>query len=211
MIYNGSFATPQKAFDWWKQSSIHNGIMISESYHEIGVGIAHSSEGRIYYTVNVGMIPDVTTLGAMSYRAPSVDEYKPVNEGIEIVTSAPGADGSIYHTYKQGETLPAIAVAYGITLENLRTLNDLSASDTPADGQLLVIKLPDPTQSLHSHRRKRQPPLRNQQKMSLWITAAADHRSRRGFSRPRRMVAEPPLTHQTAECAALAGCGCCWR
>ncbi|MFN2143898.1 MAG: phosphotransferase, partial [Anaerolineales bacterium] len=145
MIYNGGFATPQKAFDWWKGSPIHNGIMISEIYHEIGVGIAVSSSGQIYYTVDVGMIPNVTVPGPMEYRAPTVEEYKPANESIEIVTAAPGMDGSIYHTYKQGETLPAIAVAYGITLEKLLTLNNLSASETPEDGTLLLIQLPAPT------------------------------------------------------------------
>ncbi|MBN2045519.1 MAG: phosphotransferase [Anaerolineales bacterium] len=144
MIYNGGFATPQRAFDWWKQSPIHNGIMISEIYHEIGVGITLSSEGRIYYVVNVGMIPNVTTPGDASYRAPSVDEYKPA-ASIEIVTASPGADGSVFHRYKQGETLPAIAVAYGIPLEELRTLNDLSLTGIPMEGQLLVIKLPSAT------------------------------------------------------------------
>ncbi len=145
MIYNGGFATPQKAFDWWKASPIHNGIMTSEIYHEVGVGIALSSSGQIYYTVNVGMIPNVTVPGPMEYRAPTVEEYKPADESIDVVTAAPGVDGSIYHTYKQGETLPTIAVAYGITLEKLLTLNGLSASEIPADGTLLVIQLPTAT------------------------------------------------------------------
>ena len=144
MIYNGTFATPQRAFDWWKDSPIHHGIMVSEIYHEIGVGIMLSSEGRIYYTVNVGMIPNVTTPGDAGYRAPSADEYKPA-VSIEIVPASPGEDGSIFHRFKQGEALPAIAVAYGIPLDDLLSLNNLSSIDTPADGQLLVIKLPTVT------------------------------------------------------------------
>ncbi len=140
MIYNGSFATPQKAFDWWKGSPIHNGIMTSDVYHEIGVGIAHSAEGRIYYTVNVGMIPNVTSRGASSYTAPSVDEYKVSSIPVEV--SPPGADGSIYHTYKNGETLAAIATAYEISLDDLLRLNTFAADELPADGDILLIRLP---------------------------------------------------------------------
>ena len=141
MIYNGSFATPQKAFDWWKSSPIHNGIMTSDVYHEIGVGIARSAEGRIYYTVNVGMIPNATSRGASSYTAPSVEEYKVSSIPVEV--SPPGADGSIYHTFRSGQTLPAIATAYGISLDDLLRLNTFAADELPEDGGILLIHLPD--------------------------------------------------------------------
>jgi Ser/Thr protein kinase RdoA (MazF antagonist) len=64
MIYFGQFATPEKAVEWWKDSPIHDAIMLSEEYHEIGVGVAES-DTHIYYTVNVASITDVTSPSPM--------------------------------------------------------------------------------------------------------------------------------------------------
>jgi Ser/Thr protein kinase RdoA (MazF antagonist)/uncharacterized protein YkwD len=64
MIYSGQFATPEKAVAWWKGSPIHNAIMLSDEYHEFGVGVAQSAT-HIYYTVNVASITGVTSPSPM--------------------------------------------------------------------------------------------------------------------------------------------------
>ena len=141
MIYNGSFATPQKAFDWWKNSPIHNGIMTSPIYHEIGVGIAHAEDGRIYYTVNVGMIQGVTVRGSSSYRAPDPASY--VAPVVPVETATPESDGAVYHTYVEGQSLESIAAAYDISVDELLGLNNMSEDLPLADGQILLVRQPE--------------------------------------------------------------------
>lgn len=141
MIYNGITATPEVAVQWWIDSPIHYPLVTSDVYQEVGVGIAYSEEGRKYYTVNIGVVPGYTSPGPMSYRAPSVEEYKGAPP-TPVEVSEPEFDGSIYHNYVQGQTLEAIAEAYEIPLNTLLTLNGLTASSKPVDGQLLLIQPP---------------------------------------------------------------------
>jgi Ser/Thr protein kinase RdoA (MazF antagonist)/uncharacterized protein YkwD len=87
MIYHGQFATPEKAVEWWKDSPVHNAIMTSEKYHEIGVGVGQS-ETYIYYTVNVGEIPGVTSPGAAGYLGPDVNQVRTDMAGGEAAEPA---------------------------------------------------------------------------------------------------------------------------
>jgi Ser/Thr protein kinase RdoA (MazF antagonist)/uncharacterized protein YkwD len=148
IAYLGTRASPEASMNFWENSVPHYNVMVSTRYHEIGAGIAHSSEGRHYFVVNVGSISGATSPGATGYPGPSVDEYKSAfqeistEESIPVITATEGPEGDIYHEYSSGETLPAIAVAYGIPLERLLKYNALSLDDKPQDGDLLLIKLP---------------------------------------------------------------------
>ena len=143
MIYNGMNAKPTSAVGFWKGSSTHEPIMSSSIYHEIGVGIAYTEDGRKYIVANLGMIPGETSKGSPEYSAPSVEEYKSW-ASIPIVTVTPQANGMIIHLFKQGETLDAIAVAYEISLDELLSLNSaITAGEPPSDGVTLLIRQPD--------------------------------------------------------------------
>lgn len=134
MIYSGGFATPSAALEWWKNSPIHNGIMLSEKYHEFGVGV-RITEDRKYYTVNFGAIQGVTSPGVGSAPvAPEAVVSPPV-------TVAPaGTDGSIVHVVEAGQTLQQIADAYQVTLEVLLATNVLAENASLSAGQQIVIK-----------------------------------------------------------------------
>lgn len=70
--------------------------------------------------------------GSAATAAPPTQAFAP------FVQKQPGAvqpDGSIVHTVVAGDTLAAIAVAYGITLDEIRTLNNFK----PGEGGYLVI------------------------------------------------------------------------
>ncbi|MEL7646126.1 MAG: LysM domain-containing protein [Anaerolineaceae bacterium] len=62
-----------------------------------------------------------------------------------IITSTPNADGSIIHVVQEGETLWAIALAYGLTGAEIMTNSGNSplATDVYA-GQILIIRLANP-------------------------------------------------------------------
>ena len=62
-----------------------------------------------------------------------------------VVVSTPNSNGAIYHIVQYGQTLEMIAVAYGISLAELRTLNGLAegASDIYI-GQSLILRVSQP-------------------------------------------------------------------
>lgn len=67
-----------------------------------------------------------------------------------IPKSTPAPDGSVVHVVRSGETLIGIAVTYGVSLDDIRKLNNLKG-DTIYVGQSLVIKTasapePEPTE-----------------------------------------------------------------
>ncbi|MEJ2759006.1 MAG: CAP domain-containing protein, partial [Anaerolineales bacterium] len=138
---DGYSATPEVAMDFWIHSPVHYPLVVSEVYHEIGVGVAINEFGQKYYTVNIGMIPGITSPGPSDYRAPTVEEYKG-GESVPIRLAEPQDDGAIYHIYVKGQTMAAIAEAYGISLDELLLLNDLAPNSTPPDGSLLLIQQP---------------------------------------------------------------------
>jgi len=57
-----------------------------------------------------------------------------------LTLSTPAPDGSISHTVQEGEFPITIAEAYGITLDELRALNGLTAESIIQPGQVLVIR-----------------------------------------------------------------------
>jgi LysM repeat protein len=62
-----------------------------------------------------------------------------------VIVSTPNSTGAIYHIVQYGQTLEVIAVAYGISIAELRTLNGLAegASDIYI-GQSLIIRVSQP-------------------------------------------------------------------
>ena len=68
-----------------------------------------------------------------------------------FITSTPGADGSIKHIVRSGEFLITIAQAYGISLDELLTLNNLTAeSILQVDQELIIRKATNPLPALTS-------------------------------------------------------------
>lgn len=57
-----------------------------------------------------------------------------------VVPQAPQADGSIIHTVQTGDTLAAIAFAYGVTIEQIQRLNNISNPRLISVGQRLIIQ-----------------------------------------------------------------------
>ncbi len=58
-------------------------------------------------------------------------------------TSTPDAEGIIYDTVRDGDTMYAIAYRNGITLEELLTFNNLSETDFIHPGDLLIVGIVD--------------------------------------------------------------------
>ncbi len=122
--------------DW-----VHQEVMLNawgNRYTDIGGGVASRGSGSYVFVLNVckvigqeasGEAPESS--GAAPGTTPNVIATTDLSNYVYGVTIAtPLADGTIKHTVKYGQTLAAIAKAYGITINTLRELNGMAADET---------------------------------------------------------------------------------
>jgi LysM repeat protein len=110
----------------------HRHVLTGYTSGEIGAGLAQADNGQIYYTVDIRPAEGAPTV------APEQGTPAPF---IPIETSTPDADGSIIHVVSPGETLWSIAISYGVTVVDIRSLNGLAEdSITIHVGQRLLIR-----------------------------------------------------------------------
>ena len=120
------------------------------AYCHIGAGTAKSPNGMTYYI-----------LQAAYTDGKYCGEYKPVGDptpGVDITPDAettpkvfisqvispvkiatPGADGKTFHIVQSGQTFWAIAIAYKLTIKDIKSWNNLPEAATLKIGQKLFI------------------------------------------------------------------------
>jgi hypothetical protein len=135
---------------------LHMNTMINPQYLDVGAGVAIGG-GRVYITLDAGW-PSGT------YPLPTRQTWTPegnITPGIStliafepILVSTPMPDGSLYHIVGFGQSLIGIAGAYGMSVTDLATLNNINP-DQIYDGQTLLIRqavtpsaTPQPTATL---------------------------------------------------------------
>ena len=134
-VYAGFQATAITAVSSWAGNSSNLQNMIGP-YKHIGAGVAIRN-GVAYYTLVVGHLADDPGVGAEA-PADTGSESGPL-----FIVATPRADGSIVHIVGFGHTLIMIAEKYGITVEALMALNNLTEDSIIFAGDELIIKLPD--------------------------------------------------------------------
>jgi LysM repeat protein len=131
--------------DYWHQ---HTMIGFSEGYIGAGVAIA---DGFVYYTLVVRRTGGFTNIQPTAAPPGSTPAPGQSTDGVvfSIVTSTPGSDGLVMHKVASGETLWTIAEAYGVTIDELASLNGLNAANPVIfTGRDLIIRAahtPTPT------------------------------------------------------------------
>lgn len=108
-------------------------------YAHCGVGIAEYN-GDVYYIFIAGYTsngiykPGATALPGQTLTAPISQVMFPVTK------ATPGADGRIIHEVKHGQTLWAIAIAYGTHIVDIQHANDIPTDQLDLyEGEKLVI------------------------------------------------------------------------
>jgi LysM repeat protein len=91
--------------------------------------------------IKVSPVMAAETATPTGQPAPATATLRPAED---VVVSTPNPDGSIYHVVGYGQALWSIAIAYNTTIDKIRALNSLSASDTLRVGQKLLIRQADP-------------------------------------------------------------------
>jgi uncharacterized protein YkwD len=130
----------------------HMGNMLTTWHNEFGVGVALDAQGFTVYVVNFGHtsgsapaepteetpLPGATGTPGASETPGTAPTPAPYIQ--PVTTATPNADGSVVHVVQYGQTLWAIAEAYGISLADLLAQNGLTEdSAIYPDQELLVV------------------------------------------------------------------------
>jgi len=145
-IQGGPGLTAQSVVNAWTGDSDHLNTMLSPNLVEVGAGVSCSGD-YCYFTLDAAR-----PSGEPVVYTPPGGTTTPIPGGtafptrIVVFPSTPGADGSVRHTVRSGETLFLIALAYKTTVDSLKSLNRLS-SDLIYPGDVLLIFPPRPTET----------------------------------------------------------------
>lgn len=118
--------------DVWGSATQQDILLNSYAVH-IGVGVAEIEE-LTYYVVNIAVDYGSSPNETASVGSTETPEVVPV----DVATQA--ADGSIIHEVVKGQALWSIAITYGVTVDELRVLNNLSANAAIYEGQKIIVR-----------------------------------------------------------------------
>ena len=127
----------------------HQEVMLNQwgnLYTDIGGGVAEWGDGRYVFILNVckvigqeasGDVPD-TNNESPAAAIPPTPDYSNYIYG--VVKATPQYDGTVIHVVQYGQSLVNIADAYGVTIETLRSLNEMGADENIiwVDEELLI-------------------------------------------------------------------------
>ncbi len=136
-------------FNYWNDAS-HMLPAVTPGYCHVGAGSAKASNGMTYYVLQAAGIAG-RACEAVDYPVNPID---PINPNVPVVPGVPqivipvekvetDENGNFVHTVKMGQTFWAIAVAYGVTGEQIRSWNNLPQSYILQPGDTLTILGPN--------------------------------------------------------------------
>jgi LysM repeat protein len=144
-IAGGNDLSVDEVISWWLGDDPHTQTMLGANYRDIGAGVSVSN-GFVYYTIDVAYVPG----GGNYIPAATITPGGPTPIPIYLVlTATPKPDGSLIHVVQSGQTLIGISIAYGLTVAELKALNNLTG-DVIYVGDKLIIQpanTPGPTAS----------------------------------------------------------------
>jgi uncharacterized protein YkwD len=133
-IYCGGLATVDYAWTFWINSPIHYAGLVNTRYKEIGIGVAHGSDGS-GFTLVFG------NPGGPDFAPPAA-----ANAASQQPSYVVGVDehGNIKHEIQPGDTIGDILLIYGYTWADIPTLlalNNMTQNDfrTLKPGTILLI------------------------------------------------------------------------
>lgn len=156
----GSELTVDETIQLWLGDAPHTNTMLSPERSDIGAGVALGEDpwGNIvyYYVIETAlqtssgqMQPDAVILltslpetlqplysdGTQAASAASVSQYM-----VPVVLATARPDGDVVHRVRNGQSLWSIAIAYGVKINGIKLLNNLTSNEVYIGQQLLVQK-----------------------------------------------------------------------
>ncbi|HEY3313079.1 MAG TPA: LysM peptidoglycan-binding domain-containing protein [Anaerolineales bacterium] len=117
---------------------------VTAAYCNVGAGVARASNGMTYYVLQAAYTAgkscgEYTSSGPTTPKTGSTT-YTGVSQLIMPVKIAtPDADGKVFHVVQAGQSFWSIAIAYKITIKDLKSWNNLTESSTLKIGEKLFI------------------------------------------------------------------------
>jgi LysM repeat protein len=147
---NNSTALSEIIYNYWSDSA-HMSTMVTADGVAVGAGVTEGN-GYVYYILDVAVkygSGGTNTGGGVASTIPTTAVTAQV---APVQVATPNADGKVIHVVKSLQTLWSIAVAYDITIDQIKAVNGLK-NDTIFTGQELVIQAaytptPSPTATL---------------------------------------------------------------
>ena len=138
IIYGGGNATIDSALKWWKNSPLHNSVMLDSRYLEIGAGVATNGNGT-YFTAELAWVTGYEKSGE------SESEVENENTGgipaIPIAIATKNENGQIIHIVQSGQSLWSIAAVYKIDLDYLLQINNKDLNELIFVGDEIMVNL----------------------------------------------------------------------
>ena len=135
----------QTAIDGWMGDAPHQNTMLSPNLTEIGAGVAVVN-GRVYYVIDCAQ---PTTGVAPQASTPIIGSGTIIPEGEAVVDpvilSTPNTSGDVIHEVQVGQTLWQIAISYGVTINEIKHLNNLFDNNIYPGNKLLIKNETTPT------------------------------------------------------------------
>ena len=113
------------------------------AYCNVGAGIATASNGWTYYILQAAYTSGKSCgeyNSSPTTPRPGGTPYTGVSQFIvPVKVATPDADGKIFHVVQAGQSFWSIAIAYKITIKDLKAWNNLSDASTLKIGEKLFI------------------------------------------------------------------------
>lgn len=137
----GGSKTAAQAIQEWTGDSLHLNTMLSPNLTEIGAGFAKLGD-RYYWVIDCAQ---PTANGAQQAYTPNpnvaaTESFSSNDFIVPVVTSTPNEKGLVYHEVQNGQTLWAIAIEYGVKIDEIRAWNNLGATTNIYPGDKLLIR-----------------------------------------------------------------------
>jgi len=145
-----------EAVEQWKSDEPHLNTMVSTNRSDIGAAIASNGEGSYIFVLETAL---QANSGKMQYNAyptltaiamGQVAVYGDATQAAQsllvpqyimpVVLATARTDGDVIHEVKNGQSLWSIAIEYGVKIEQIRRLNNLSSTYIRTGQKLLVQK-----------------------------------------------------------------------
>lgn len=136
-IHSGSSISEADAVAAWQASPADSLALLSADYEDIGAGIA-AANGITYYVLVAA------SEGASTPNASPTVGTQPAGTLTGVANTALPS-GDLYHTVQKNEALWSIALLYGTTIAELKSLNGLAGDEIFEGQQLLIRRAPTET------------------------------------------------------------------
>ena len=129
-IGGGTNLSVSEVITWWQGDDLHLNTMLGANYAEIGAGVAVAGD-FVYYTIDTAYVAGGSYVPLTTSAATAVPIYY-------VTIATPNADGSVVHIVRSGQTLIGIAQAYGVSVAEIKALNNLTTDDIYVGDALLI-------------------------------------------------------------------------